>query len=152
VIILKANWIVPITKPPIENGWIRIENGVIVDFGNKDSSAHPPLCDLGNCAIFPGLINAHAHLEFDRGDHPRDSFAAWVKSIIATQKRDSVGAPSLEQRWEQNIRRLVETGTTSIVNHCNQLLLSGRVLPPHLPHIIHVCEIVGSSPERGAES
>jgi cytosine/adenosine deaminase-related metal-dependent hydrolase len=151
--LIKSRWIVPISSTPIENGWIRIEEGVITALGTNyepRSTIHNTIIDLGHCAIFPGLINAHAHLEFDQGDHPRDSFAAWVRSL-QTKQTERQGDEETK-RWEEaiwfrNINRLIATGTTTVVNHCNMMPSSLTT-----PHLLHICEIVGSSPERGAES
>ena len=61
-----ANWILPITSPPIRDGWVDIENGVIVALGQEsDVSDIASVRDvhLGSYAILPGLVNAHTHLE-----------------------------------------------------------------------------------------
>jgi len=182
--ILKARWIVPITAPPIENGWVRLEDGVIMDIGQGTVAASQ---DMGHCALFPGLINAHAHLEFGPGNHPKDSFAAWAQSVQTTQQQQTEA--ECERQWQQNAQRLLATGTTTVVNHSNKLpsfltpspfgeragvrgrrqVVAGAKLqpPPHpnllpkgekglnriwMPHILHICEIVGSAEPRAAES
>ncbi len=171
---IQAEWIIPISAPPIQNGWIRVENGLIMDIGEESSrptTLDEPLQNLGAVAVFPGLINAHCHLEFGRQDHPRDSFAAWAQSVQQSQQRDSF--EEMTERWNQNVRRLIATGTTTVANHCNRMPDIGRVLssrktfdprhggrsqksssghPSQLPHMIHICEIVGSDPTRAAES
>ena len=60
---LKAKWILPVDRPPIENGLIEIVDGVITAVRAADS--HDAAADdLGDVAIIPGLVNAHIHLEF----------------------------------------------------------------------------------------
>lgn len=46
--------------PPLAEGEIRVEQGQIVAVGQH---LDPAAIDLGDVAIIPGLINAHAHLE-----------------------------------------------------------------------------------------
>ena len=168
---IQAEWIAPISAPAIKNGWIRVENGLIMEIGAPSSPPSAPLQHLGAVALFPGLINAHCHLEFGRHEHPRDSFASWVQSVQRSQQQDSLEA--MTKRWNRNVRRLIATGTTTVANHCNRLPDIGRVLssrktfdprhgghsqksssghPSQLPHMIHICEIVGSDPTRAAES
>jgi len=59
---LKARYVFPITAPPIADGVVTIENGLIVAVGRD--AAGCTVRDLGNVALVPGLINAHTHLEF----------------------------------------------------------------------------------------
>jgi len=125
------------------------------DRNNLSDDPQNSVIDLGNCALFPGLINAHCHLEFGSKDHPSKSFSAWARSVQASQGNETEGDKT--RVWTENIRRLVETGTTTVVNHCNRLPDVATLEHPHIRtsahlNIIHVCEIVGSSPERAAES
>ena len=63
---LRARWVVPISRPPIENGEIIIEEGRIVSVGKAyrriadDDYGH---VDLGHCAILPGFVNTHTQME-----------------------------------------------------------------------------------------
>jgi len=164
---LRAKWIVPIPAPPIEDGWIQIEDGVIVALGQGplDEAAR----DLGDSALFPGLINGHAHLEFDQADHPKHSFAAWAASVQES-------APAADV-WQRNVQRMLETGTTTVVNHFNGGIAAPFAaanegpIPPNPScsaevnpashasswqdpalRIIQICEFIGSNAELGAES
>ena len=59
--VLRARWLLPIDRSPIENGWVEIAGGRIVRTG----AGRPPIApqDLGDVALLPGLVNAHTHLE-----------------------------------------------------------------------------------------
>jgi len=65
---ISARWIVPVTRPPIEAGWIRLAGPNVVEFGR--GRAPGPTTDLGDVAVLPRLINAHTHLEFSGLDRP----------------------------------------------------------------------------------
>ena len=63
--IFRSRWILPISQPPIEGGWVMTRGHQVVDLGRGDNWPRgPQLVDLGDVAILPGLINAHTHLEF----------------------------------------------------------------------------------------
>src|SRR5438874_2226640 len=61
----RAAWVLPITQPPIRDGWVLTERGRIVAFGHSRPSDLPPEreIDLGSVALLPSLVNAHTHLE-----------------------------------------------------------------------------------------
>ena len=89
---LKARWIFPVDRPPIENGVVEIAGGIIVDV--RQARPHEVAEDLGDVAILPGLINAHAHLEFNLVAKPFDPplpFTSWIRSLMA-YRREAFGA------------------------------------------------------------
>ena len=68
-------------RPPIENGEVRIENGVIEYVG--DASTSSPTRNFGNAILMPGLVNAHTHLEYTvfRGFLEDTPFFPWVRAL-----------------------------------------------------------------------
>jgi cytosine/adenosine deaminase-related metal-dependent hydrolase len=96
----RARWIIPIDRPPLENGVITIAAGRIVAVG-ENASGKPPQ-DLGEVALLPGLVNAHTHLEFSLLRQPlgRPGIAlpAWIRHVI--EFRGQLG------RWTQDDARL----------------------------------------------
>ena len=93
--ILRARWVLPIERPPVENGWIGLEGGVITALGN----GRPPagqVTDVGDCAILPGLVNSHTHLELSwmagRGA-PARSMGEWISTLMALRRG---AAPSVD--------------------------------------------------------
>jgi cytosine/adenosine deaminase-related metal-dependent hydrolase len=87
----RADWLLPISQPPIRDGWIVTEEGRIVAFGHSRAGDLPTSSeiDLGHVALLPGLVNAHTHLELSwmRGRLPptRD-FPGWIRDVIALQR------------------------------------------------------------------
>ncbi|MGH9203792.1 MAG: amidohydrolase family protein, partial [Vicinamibacterales bacterium] len=90
MIVYRAAWVCPMDQPPIQNGWVAVENGRIVGVGGpsapfpntgdrplprtesdsplKKNSGDYPRSDLvarnlGSAVLMPGLVNAHTHLE-----------------------------------------------------------------------------------------
>jgi cytosine/adenosine deaminase-related metal-dependent hydrolase len=85
---LRARYLFPVDQPPLAHGVITVDSGRIVAVGSNESD-HPPR-DLGDCAILPGLINAHTHLEFSGLSAPLGSpgirFPDWIRRIVARRR------------------------------------------------------------------
>ncbi len=79
--LLRARWIVPVDMPPIEDGEIVIEDGIITRLGKPTGST--AFHDLGNAAIIPGFVNAHARMEHTamRGLLEDMAFFPWVRTL-----------------------------------------------------------------------
>ena len=96
-----ANWVLPITSPPIRDGWVDIENGLIAALG-QESDAFGPVSvrdvNLGSYAILPGLVNAHTHVELSGLQglvSQSDSMPIWARDVMqnsVTQRTDNVEA------------------------------------------------------------
>jgi cytosine/adenosine deaminase-related metal-dependent hydrolase len=83
----RAKYLFPIVGPPIADGVLRFDS-FIREFDSQHSS--PGIIDLGNVAIVPALVNAHAHLELSHFDRPLGSpgmrFPDWIREIIAWRR------------------------------------------------------------------
>jgi len=83
---IRADWILPITGPPIPGGSITIDDGRIAAV---EPSPIAGAVDLGRCAVLPALVNAHTHLELSylQGRIPRAaSFTDWVRPLLAARR------------------------------------------------------------------
>ena len=56
---ISASWVLPLDGPPLENGFVRWEDGRIVEVGEGRAECH-----YDNAVILPGFVNAHSHLEY----------------------------------------------------------------------------------------
>ena len=85
----RAPWVVPIIGEPIENGWVDVADGFIVDVGSpkqKTNSIGHLEVDLSESLIMPGLVNAHTHLELSglRGQIPKaQSMPRWTRKLLS---------------------------------------------------------------------
>lgn len=85
--VLSADWVLPVSSPPIENGAIAFENGVITAVGT--------IAELGSgerfedAVILPGFVNAHSHLEYAAYAGFGDGlpFPPWIGLHIARKRR-----------------------------------------------------------------
>src|SRR2546428_12298170 len=67
MMILRAQYVLPMDQPPIEDGAVVIEGDTIVAVGKTADirAAHAgEVRDLGERVLAPGLINAHCHLDY----------------------------------------------------------------------------------------
>jgi cytosine/adenosine deaminase-related metal-dependent hydrolase len=85
----RVRWLVPISRPPIEDGVVAMHDGKIV-FAGERRLWHDPVTDLGDVALLPGLINAHTHLEFSELPTPfgqrGEAFAQWIPQVVAHRR------------------------------------------------------------------
>jgi cytosine/adenosine deaminase-related metal-dependent hydrolase len=85
--VLSADWVLPVEGAPIENGAVAIDDGRIAAVG--------PASELGEgerfegAAIVPGLVNAHAHLEYAvyAGFGDGLGFAGWIALHVERKRR-----------------------------------------------------------------
>jgi cytosine/adenosine deaminase-related metal-dependent hydrolase len=82
----RAAWVLPMDQPPIRDGTVTVNRGVIIRVEAHGSGQAE---DLGSIVILPGLVNAHTHLELSwmHGQLPPGaSMPAWAASLIALQR------------------------------------------------------------------
>jgi len=98
--VYRASWILPITGPPIRDGWVTIDGGLVAGAGRAMDLPHTvghgeaePI-DLGDAVIMPALVNAHTHLELSwlRGrTRPASSFLGWVSGMMRERLQSADG-------------------------------------------------------------
>ncbi len=155
--LLQARWMVPVCQPPIENGWVEIFGDRIVAVG------HPPAdrqaVDLGDVALFPGLVNAHTHLEFSHLTAPLgrmgDPLPQWLAAVVA-QRRN---AQPLGQPVSEHDRTVAIRSGHEQSNRAGVVLLGEILTPPwqlslskNGPQVVAFVEALGLSPIRADES
>jgi len=117
--VYRARWLLPISAPPIEDGWVSCHQGVITSLGQ--GSVSEETIDLGDVAIIPGLINAHTHLEFSNLDLPLGtgdgSFANWIQAVLdyrsSSKLEVGVIASGLAQSSTSGVGAIGEIATSS---------------------------------------
>ena len=93
--IISADYVLPISAEPIENGAVAVEKDKIVAVGTRAELAEkfPDAAteDFGEAAIMPGFVNAHSHLEITamRGflDDVEHDFSAWLIKLDDGSRR-----------------------------------------------------------------
>lgn len=120
---LRARWIVPVGRPTIEDGWLRIEHGRIVAIGRRRLTGNPPSgqsIDLGDSIVLPGLVNAHTHLEFSDLERPLDAeggLPGWIARVVALRRARPSGleeAARLARSLRAGLAESLSFGVTTI--------------------------------------
>ena len=88
--LFRARWILPIAQPPIRNGYVEVQDGVITAVGDgpDDTMTRWPDNPM-SAAILPGLVNAHTHLELSwmRGQvPPAPTMPHWVEQLMTLRR------------------------------------------------------------------
>jgi cytosine/adenosine deaminase-related metal-dependent hydrolase len=105
---LRARYVFPVDRPPIENGVVGFKGEHIVEVGQFQGQTDA--IDLGDVAIIPGLVNAHTHLEFSDLKRPLGqpgmSLPRWIRAVI--EHRDQSLQPG--DTYRTDARDPAETG------------------------------------------
>lgn len=120
----RARWVLPIAQPPIENGWVEIDDGRVVALGGPHdarSTGHRAPGTEHSGVILPALVNAHTHLELSwmRGQvPPAPTMPQWVEQLMALRR--TVGHEPPEPIFEA-IQEARAAGTTLFGDITNTL-------------------------------
>lgn len=122
--IVAASWLISPASPPLSGGALLVRNGRIADVGTLDRLRrdHPvPVRDHPGCAILPGFVNAHTHLELTHfpswrlrsrlAEHPQ-RFVDWIIQLIKIKR--GVTADDMQASAREGIRMCLESGTTAV--------------------------------------
>ncbi len=88
-LILRANWVLPISHDPISDGEVVIENGQIVEVRPRSEAKGSDVVEFGDAIVMPGLVNGHCHLEYTglRGYDDHTPFFAWVRALVTLKQQ-----------------------------------------------------------------
>ena len=148
--IARARWVLPIAQPPIEGGWVSIEDGVIQALGK----GHPPsgaVTDLGDAAILPGLVNAHTHLELSWLSGripPAASMADWIRGLMAA-RRDSPHEDVQRVSAAMALAVARRQGTIAFGDITNTLVTAAPLADEGVPAVLFY-ELLGFLPDGAA--
>src|ERR1700758_3806418 len=119
-ILITSETVLPISSPPLNKGAVLIVDGKIREIGRasnlKKKHKNTKIINLGNGILLPGFVNAHTHLELGWIKNKVGKFSGfigWLKQIIKA-KMEGVKREEIEMSVEEGIRRLVESGVTTV--------------------------------------
>lgn len=137
----------PISGPPLRDGWVTIQDGQVVAVGQ----GRPPVQarDLGDVALLPGLVNAHTHLELTwmAGRVPQaDSIDDWIQTLLAVRRTGPAGGDTeVTEGVARAIGEMRATGT-SLVGDISNTMISAPVLAMEGMDAAVFHEILGCNP------
>jgi len=90
-----ARCVLPVASPPIPSGAVAVHEGRIAAVGRRKDvqkavGTAAEVRDLGDVVVFPGLVNAHTHLELSwmgEAPGPTGDFMAWMRDLVARRER-----------------------------------------------------------------
>ena len=137
----RAAWLLPVSQPPIRDAWLRTDRGRIIAFGHSrpgDFTADDEI-DLGEVAVLPGLVNAHAHLELSwmRGRIPEtDDFDGWIRRIIELKNESASHGGTVAAAIEEAIREARAFGTAAVGDITNTLATAEPLDRQGMPAVV----------------
>lgn len=96
----RARWVVPVTSPPLVDGWVDVDGGIIRAVGaaaDAGRDAADGEVDLGSVCVLPGLVNAHTHLELAGQRNavpPARSMPAWAAALLRNLEEGAGAEPA----------------------------------------------------------
>jgi cytosine/adenosine deaminase-related metal-dependent hydrolase len=110
---LTARWLFPVAGPPLPGGTVTIAGeriAAVEPHGRRQADL-----DLGDCAVLPGLVNAHTHLDLSgmRGlAPPTPDFVAWLRQVIAHRRQRT--SEEVQHDIRAGLAECIRTGTTLV--------------------------------------
>lgn len=123
-IIYSASWLLNPDASPVAGGALLVKDGTIIESGTlsvlrRRSSA--PVIDYPGCALLPGFVNAHTHLELTHFpswlhkssvDYAPRRFTDWIIQLIKISR--GLPAEAYPPSIREGVRMCLESGTTAI--------------------------------------
>jgi cytosine/adenosine deaminase-related metal-dependent hydrolase len=143
--ILSADWVLPVERPPIENGAVAIEDGRIAAVATCDELGTGK--HYGDAAIVPGFVNAHSHLEYAvyAGFGDGLAFVPWI--VMHVERKRRIGWDEHLANARAGVAECLRSGITTVGDAsysgaaavaCAELGLRGTIY----------LEVFGRSPEE----
>mgnify|MGYP001170902215 CR=1 FL=1 len=116
--LLRARIVVPVSKPPISDGFVRVEGNRITAVGPwAEAETKSEAEDLGEVLLLPGLVNAHCHLDYTDfvGAIPApSSFTDWINAIV--DLKADVDNNAHVRSWMNGVNQSLLNGITTVGN------------------------------------
>ncbi len=116
--ILRSKYIIDCLGRITEDAEIVIDAGRIASIrkrGRDQSDTNPEIIDLGQAALLPGFVNAHAHLELTAAaDHVKQhsQFTDWLREVVHTTS--SWTGEDFDSSLRSGIKHCLVSGTTAV--------------------------------------
>ena len=110
--VVSADWVVPVEGPPIRDGAVASENGVITAVGARTELGDGP--HYADAVILPGFVNAHTHLEYDvyAGFGDGLGFADWIG--LHVQRKARIDLTDMEAIARLGALNCLRSGVTTV--------------------------------------
>ena len=147
-----ARWVLPITAPSIDNGAVAVDGGRIAFVGPASEAPAGEQIDLGECALMPGLVNVHTHLELTvmRGWLEDLPFRKWI--IRLTKARQQIlDADALLASARTGIAEGLLAGITTYADTCESGVVHQALRDMGARGLMYL-EVFGPHPDQAPAS
>ena len=113
-----SNWVLPVSGPPIRDGAVVVAGDRIAAVGpaaEVSTGFTGLICDHGDGAILPGLVNCHVHLEFSAlagKVPPQARWEDWLEATLAAY--GALSPAEVEAGIGCGVEALRQAGTTLV--------------------------------------
>lgn len=152
-----ASWLINPDRTPVACGAILVRDGLVVATGTLaelKSRYSATVVDHHDCAIVPGFVNAHTHLELTHFpswrlrthvDYNPRRFSDWIIQMIKITR--GLHGEDFRTSLGEGIRKCIESGTTAVGDIITRYdLLASYDVPPIRGRIFF--EALGHDPAR----
>jgi len=120
--LLRSRIVLPMTAPPVEDGAVLICGERVAAVGRWQDLRHAipqdeVVLDLGERIVFPGLVNAHCHLDYTHlAGHlpPPKRFTDWLQGVLGLKSGWSFS--EYADSWLAGAGQLMRTGCSAVVD------------------------------------
>jgi cytosine/adenosine deaminase-related metal-dependent hydrolase len=116
--IISADWIFPPGEAPIEKGAVLMHGTRILDLGSpadlRAEAEGARELSFEGCALVPGLVNCHTHLEFATINRlpAQDGFAKWIRALL--DRKSEITEEKLLNGAERALIEMTALGTAYV--------------------------------------
>jgi cytosine/adenosine deaminase-related metal-dependent hydrolase len=119
-----AAWLINPDVPPVAGGALLVRNGLVAATGTlAELKGHyqAPVIDHHDCAILPGFVNAHTHLDLTHFpswrlrthvDYNPRLFSDWIIQLIKITR--GLHEEDFRASLVEGMRKCIESGTTAV--------------------------------------
>lgn len=156
-VLYSADWVLPISSPPIHRGAVLVNGGQIVWVGRQSELASFNTDEiveekLGAAVLMPGLVNAHTHLELTtlRGFLEGFEFREWLRTLHAVRS-EVLSSEDLVDASRLGIAEALRHGITTMADTSESATPLQAMNELGVRGIVYV-EVFGPNPSEANES
>jgi 5-methylthioadenosine/S-adenosylhomocysteine deaminase len=148
VIRYRAQYVLPVSLPPIVDGVVAVERGRIAYVGSSAGAPAAEVVDLGDALLLPGLVNAHCHLELTamRGFLEDLEFRTWILRLT-NAKRAVMSREMLLDSARYGIAEGLRHGITTFADTCDSGASFDAMLESRVRGVMYQ-EVFGPDPAQ----